>query len=93
MSIIELLNLLTGNRNTSANSASSRLRMVLAHDRSDLSPAVLDQMRLEIMEVVSKYLELDHTGSELSLETEERSTALVASLPIRRVRRAKDVGR
>lgn len=87
MSIIELLNRLTGNRNTSANSACSRLRMVLAHDRSDLSPAILDQMRLEIMEVVSKYLELDHGGSELSLETEERSTALVANLPIRRVRK------
>ena len=87
MTISELLSRLFGNTNTSANSACSRLRMVLAHDRSDLSPAVLDQMRLEIMEVVSKYLELDHTGSELTLETEERSTALVANLPIRRVRK------
>ena len=87
MTISELLNRLFGNTNTSANSASSRLRMVLAYDRSDLSPAMLDQMRLEIMEVVSKYLELDHTGSELTLETEERSTALVANLPIRRVRK------
>ena len=87
MTLTELLNRLFGNRSTSANSAGSRLRMVLAHDRSDLSPAMLDQMRLEIMEVVSKYLELDHTGSELSLETEERSTALVANLPIRRVRK------
>ena len=87
MTLSELLDRLFGNKNISASSARSRLRMVLAHDRSDLSPAMLDQMRLEIMEVVSKYLELDHTGSELSLETEARSTALVANLPIRRVRK------
>lgn len=84
--IRDLIDRLFGPRVASASSARSRLKMVLAHDRSDLSPAMLEQMRFEIMQVVSKYLELDDTASELSLETEERATALIANLPIRRVK-------
>jgi cell division topological specificity factor len=57
---------------------------VLAHDRSDLNPELLDQMRREILEVVSRYVEIDLSEGDVSLETEDRVTALVANLPIRR---------
>ena len=57
---------------------------MLAHDRSDLSPELLDQMRREIFEVVAKYVEIDLEEGEVSLETEDRMTALVANLPIKR---------
>ena len=36
--------------------------------------------------MVNRYVELDLEGGDVSLETEERATALVANLPIRRVR-------
>ena len=61
-----------------------RLQLVLAHDRSDLNPELLDQMRREILEVVSRYVEIDLSEGDVSLETEDRVTALVANLPIRR---------
>ena len=57
---------------------------MLAHDRSDLSPETLDQMRREIFEVVAKYVDIDLEEGDVSLETEDRVTALVANLPIRR---------
>jgi len=41
-------------------------------------------MRREILEVVARYVEIDLEEGDVSLETEDRVTALVANLPIRR---------
>ena len=86
MSLRDLIDHLLGRQQASATTAKHRLQLVLAHDRSDLNPELMEQMRREILEVVNRYVELDLDGGAVSLETEERTTALVANLPIRRVR-------
>lgn len=86
MTLRDLIDKLLGRQTASAATAKQRLQLVLAHDRSDLNPELLEQMRREILEVVQRYVEIDIEGGDVSLETEDRVTALVANLPIRRAR-------
>ena len=84
MTLRDIINKLLRRQPSSANTARERLQLVLAHDRSDLSSELLDQMRKEILDVVAKYVEIDVDEGAVSLETEDRMTALVANLPIKR---------
>ncbi len=86
MTLLDVINKLLGRQPASANTAKQRLQLVLAHDRSDLNPELLQQMRREILEVVSRYVEIDVEEGDVTLETEDRVTALVANLPIRRAK-------
>ena len=63
-----------------------RLKFILAHDRAAIEPQVFENMRNEIMRVVSKYVELDEGLLDIRLESDKRMTALIANLPIRMVR-------
>ena len=84
MTLRDIINKLLRRQPASASTARERLQLVLAHARSDLSTELLDQMRKEILEVVAKYVEIDVDEGAVSLETEDRMTALVANLPIKR---------
>ena len=67
--------------------AANRLKLVLMQDRTNLTPKVLEQMRGEMMELLSKYLEMDKDSLELNFEQEGDQVALMLSIP---VIRAKD---
>lgn len=69
--------------------AKHRLKLVIAHDRAELSPKMMESMRQEILTVVSKYVEIDPAEMDFSLTNDERMSVLIANLPIRRIKHSK----
>lgn len=67
--------------------ACNRLRVVLMQDRTNLTPELMDRMRKELVELLSKYVEMDKEALDLSLEQDGDQVALMLSIP---VIRAKD---
>ena len=72
---------------SSKDTACNRLRVVLMQDRTNLTPELMERMRKEMVELLSKYVEMDKEALELNLEQDGDQVALMLSIP---VIRAKD---
>ena len=79
------INRLLNVRPPTKNEAMKRLQVLLIHDQVDITPAHMEEMRAEILQVVSKYLEIDPESMEIKLDKEGGTVALVSTLPVKRV--------
>lgn len=70
--------------------AKDRLRAVILLDRADIPGPLLEQMRKEIFVVLSRYVDIDESALDVNLEKEGDAVALVANIPIRRVKVEND---
>lgn len=84
MNLLEFLNRFFGreNTNTSKDVAKERLRLVLVHDRVNLSPQVVEALKEDLITVIKKYMEIDQSSLEVSLNNSDGTVALVANIPI-----------
>ncbi len=71
--------------------ACNRLRVVLMQDRTNLTPQLLERMRSELVELLSKYLEMDKEALELNLDQEGEQMALMLSIPVIRAKDEEEI--
>lgn len=71
--------------------ATNRLKLVLMQDRTNLTPRVLEQMRSELVDLLSKYLEMDKELLELNFEQEGDQVALMLSIPVIRAKDEEEI--
>lgn len=62
--------------------AKERLQLVLVHDRTDISPSSLEQLKDELIEVISKYVDIDRDLVNVHLTQDQRESRLVADIPL-----------
>ena len=74
---------------SSSNVAKDRLKMVLVSDRANCSPEIMEQIKNDIIQVISKYVEIDIDGLDIKIEQTESENmngmvpALFANIPIK----------
>lgn len=74
-----------GRRERSAQVAKQRLMMVLVDDRYKLTPDQIEQMKIEMAAVLSRYLpNVDADQIEVSLLRDDESERLHAQIPLKR---------
>jgi cell division topological specificity factor len=71
----------------SKNIAKERLQLVLINDRSSISPALLDIIKEEIIEVISKHLDIDTSASQINLHNNNGAAILEANLAIKSIKK------
>ena len=71
--------------------AKERLRLVLMSDRVSLAPDMFDEMKGEMLGVIRRYLEIDERALDMHFENLERQFALLASIPVLKVKSADEV--
>ncbi len=82
-------------KKTSSQAAKERLKLVLVSDRQSCSPEIMERIKNDILDVLSKYAEVDQKGLDIrftQVETEGVSAdgqtvpALYANIPIRHIK-------
>ncbi len=85
---MDLLKVFSNKTTTPKDVAKDRLKLILIHDRGDIDPETIDKIRMEILQVLSKYIEIEADDVEIALNRagsneEGDGPALVANIPIK----------
>ncbi|HEX6387399.1 MAG TPA: cell division topological specificity factor MinE [Anaerolineae bacterium] len=73
---------LFGQKEKSSAVAKKRLQMVLIHDRSDISPGLIEQIKDDIIEVIARRLAIDPENVVVNLAQTAQESRLVAEIPL-----------
>jgi cell division topological specificity factor len=79
--VIDFLKRLFG-QSGSSSTAKERLRLVLMTDHLELAPEMVDAMKRDLVDVISRYVEVDRERIDVTFEQQDRTLAMLANIPI-----------
>ncbi|WP_425060627.1 Cell division topological specificity factor [Sporomusa carbonis] len=68
--------------------AKERLRFVLVHDRVNVSPQFMEIIKDDMIKVISNYMDINESEMEINLTKTNTQVALVANIPVNRMKRS-----
>lgn len=81
------MDLFLNKKRTSGDTAKDRLKLLLVSDRANCSPEIMEMIKNDILEVISKYMEIDKEGLDIQITQTEGeghgAPALMANIPIK----------
>ena len=81
----------TSKSENTRDNATNRLQVILMHDRTKLDPLIMNKMREELIEVFSKYVEIDKEELEIGLKNEGDAVALMLNIPVLRAKTEEEL--
>ncbi|MFO7884166.1 MAG: cell division topological specificity factor MinE [Desulfobacteraceae bacterium] len=85
----EFLKKFTGRSKPSGNTAKKRLQFALVYDKLEINDKTLVNLQNDIVEVISKYFEIDTESLQLEVQREDDVSALVFNTPIINIKRER----
>ena len=83
-------------KKSSGDIAKDRLKLLLVSDRANCSPEVMEKIKNDIIQVISKYMEIDAEGLDIQItQTESEGNngivpALYANIPIKDIKHSNN---
>jgi len=92
MILLDILARFFGKESTgSKDVARERLRLVLIHDRSIISPELINSLKEDLIKTIQQYMDIDVESLLVNLENDDDSVALVANIPIKGLKRVVNI--
>ncbi|MFO7989357.1 MAG: cell division topological specificity factor MinE [Thermodesulfobacteriota bacterium] len=76
-------------RKSSKDAAKKRLQFSLIYDKLEVNDTTLTDLQQDIVDVISKYFEIDKDALELKVKRDDNVSALVFNTPILHVKRKR----
>jgi cell division topological specificity factor len=73
---------LFGKKRKSAHQAKERLHLVLVHDRTNLTSSSLEDLKDELIDVISRHIDIDPGAVMIEMTKDGRQQRLVADIPV-----------
>jgi cell division topological specificity factor len=83
------LDRLFGHEHKSAQTAKERLKLVLVHDRTDISPGIIDQLKDDLIATISRHIDIDPAGVRIQMAQDGNEQRLIADIPLRTARKRR----